>query len=243
MRKFLSLIFAIVLFLPSSSFAAIAFDNSADGSTATASFSTSYTVSGSNTLLVVTWNAGGTSASTFTGGTYGGQALTSIGFIPSHTGDDSVQSAYLLGAPTGSNTLTLNWSSNTGTIFVAIASYNGVSQVGFPDATGTGSPGTNSTKVSTFTGSITPSASNVWGIMVGQAGSTAVTAGTNTKVREDEPGSITTTDTNGANTGTFSLEWTFSGSGSQYSALYFSIAPVGAVVTVTPNPFTHAMWY
>lgn len=175
---------------------AIAFDtsdNPAGGTTG----SPSYTVTGSDPLIMATIS--GDATVTFTDPTcsYNNVSLTRL--IGQDTGSvlNYGQTIHGLAGPaTGSNTFSFA-SNDTDEIRVLIASYSGVSQTGLPDATNQAIPASPSTGA---TASITTVASDCW-ILYGvytNGGNIAVTAGAT--LREQPPSRTDSWmgDTNGA---------------------------------------------
>lgn len=221
--------------------AAIAFDASASEAGLAANDKTlAITTSGSNRLLVVliqSSNSGGSNDITLA--QYAGVNMTLISFI-SDLDNADVWVYYILNPAIGANDI--HFTSSTADLRrITATSYNGVSQVGFPDATGTGSP-KNQIAGTSLQGSITTVADNSWLWMGGCVGSAAVTAGTNTTLRTNSTGDYTTSDSNGAQTpaGAYSLNWSFSLSAA--NAVYFSFAPAVAATTANFGWFLFQWW-
>jgi hypothetical protein len=218
----------------------IARDNNIDsGVLSSNSVSFSYTVNSStNGLLLSFFFMNGIDATTpVTAMTYHLAAGSSLGmYNRAASPGNAFDIWYLLAPASGSNTFT---GTSVGTTIrrALLVSYTGVSQVAPPDATGTGSPVVDTGSVASFSKTIAPVASNVWGIMGATAFSgLAYTAGANTSIVVSDTDGFNVLDTNAAETGSFTMNATFT---AQHNALtYFSIAPVAAVTTtVTPIPF------
>lgn len=174
---------------------AIAFDNATDTSQSTQNPSLSYNVSGSNTLLIAVLfeNSGDDDV---TGVTYNGNSLTQENKVQLTSGNYCYEYA-LLGASTGSNTLSISRSSSGSGqgLGIAIASYDNVKQSGFPDA----SHSTTGTTVGTISDSVTTSADNAW-VMTGYCTASnngPVYAGTGTTERTSTPNVAGIFDSNG----------------------------------------------
>lgn len=215
---------------------AITYDNSAIGTAAnTTSKTLGLTVgTGSNRLIVVYVQYSTTGGSSpLTAATYGGVNLTSYAYIDDNLQQASCEVLYLLNPPSGANNVSL-----TSSVFnmrtVGAASYSGVNQNTFPDATGTGSPLTRAVAAANLAANTTSIADNCWGLMMGSVNA-AVTAGTNATVRQQVTQELVFGDTNADQTpaGTFTQNWTFSSA--KLDAIYFSIAPFAAAVVSTKN--------
>jgi hypothetical protein len=136
----------------------IAYDNSAffSGSSST-NFSNSYTTgSGADRFMIAEVFDGGD----LTGVTYGGISLTKIG---STCTSEPYSRWYLYGPASGANNFVVT-SSGSEPGRVVVATYSGVAQSGFPDASSSlvNSFGTTSVSVAA-----TPVASGAWGILIG----------------------------------------------------------------------------
>lgn len=161
--------------------------------------------------------------------TYNGTGMTSYQYQDSNTiGSMSVR--YLLGPSSGTHNIAIN----TGTVvqrYIAAASYTGVKQSGFPDATGTGSPQVISVATSNIAGSTTSSADNCWAfIWANNDTGQAVSAGTNTTIRQNIASQgFAWADPNAAKTpaGTITLNLSFAGN-CKIIGIYGSFAPAVA---------------
>jgi hypothetical protein len=124
----------------------------------TTSYTQAHTITGSNTLLIVSLFSRNVAAS---GITWGGTALTLLS-SRALGGGDFTEVYYLVGAATGNKNVVVTYPS-AANLAGGIASYTGVKQTGFPDASDfTQTPsGTNAN----YSASITSSANNCWGFL------------------------------------------------------------------------------
>lgn len=156
---------------------AIAFDSKTAVSTsATASLSFSHTCSGTDRILFVLTCANG-AAFTTTGVTYNGAAMTVATSL--RVGAGPIQYIwYLINPDSGSNTVSIT---NSGSVTAGSAiSFNGVSQTGFPVATGSDGSASGSTS---YTTNITTVADNSFILSASRTNAgLAFTAGANTTV-------------------------------------------------------------
>lgn len=139
---------------------AIAYDNSGYMSynNTTTSWSTAnYTVTGSNTLLVVTTFFVGTDQTPLTI-SYNGVNLIQAGGAPTHLESNDYTSIWYALGVSGTHTINLTKSIAGSTCFVSAASYTGVKQTGQPDAYSSNTS-TSGTSIST---TITTVADNSW---------------------------------------------------------------------------------
>lgn len=161
---------------------AIAYDNSATiavGAYNSTAVTASYTVTGTNTLLVIRiYSSSGNDD--VSGVTYAGTSMTQHAKQLLSSGN-YIYTYILLGAATGANNIVISKSSTTN-FATSIASYTGVKQSGFPDATvsDTGTTTGNITKV------ITTIADNCWVISTYCAaeGDSPITAGAGNTLRQ-----------------------------------------------------------
>lgn len=132
---------------------AIAFDNATSGSNiASASPSFSFTTSGSDRVLLLflnKWTGGGSPAATYNG--------VSMSLLGSHASDGTWMVFYLLNPDSGSNTLAISGLPSTRSLW-CVASYTGVRQASFPDASDFTDTGTGTSLTTT----ITTNADNCW---------------------------------------------------------------------------------
>ncbi len=159
----------------------IAFDaaSHAENNDGTASLTFSHTVSGTNRLLIVETTTNQPQNSV-TGITYNGVSMTSVvgGF---NAASVVIQMFYLIAPDTGTHNVVVTMANNTTGKAAQAASYTGVLQTGFPDATSTLTP----LAVSNTTQTITTMADNCW-IAWGVYSGGAITAVTNCVVRGQE---------------------------------------------------------
>lgn len=156
-KKILALFFVLTAILPSSAFAAIAYDNGAFVENAVGSTVTlSHTVAGSQTILWVSVIVA--AGDRVTGITYAGISMTQA--VKVNTTGTVYHYLYYLVAPTDATNDIVVSLTLSSTITVASASYTGAAQTGVPDAsgsaTGTGTDGTRT---------ITTVADNSWVVM------------------------------------------------------------------------------
>ena len=245
MRKLAA--FLLVVLFPLQAFAAITFDTSFKSAAITATtWTQAYTVgAGSNGLMLVACNYSTTTGSDpMSSLTYNGITLHEFQYKDDNTTEGSMGVYYgLLGTTDGASH---NLSANAGTVtirYCIIASYLGVNQSGFPDASGTGSPVLQTTAGTSFAASVTSVANNSWGFLYFQNG-TAQTAGANTTIRQQLTGQVFTwSDTNGPQTpaGAFTMNLSFASS--KYSAIFGSFAPAVAAAVAVPVPIFSAIWW
>lgn len=209
---------------------AIAFDAaSAAGnvSTSTSPLTFSHTCSGTNRILFV--EAGQRNASTVSGITYNGVAMTQIGTVlhPPLTTSDGNYLYYLINPATGAHNVSIAYGGGAD-LRGSSVSYTGAKQSGVPDQSTTLTGSATSNSMSLTLGA------NSWSIMcIGMDGGTA-TAGTNSTYRTDNVGITEFFDSNGANTGSFTMSFTAPGGGTSYSGFMVSILPA---VTATNSDF------
>lgn len=153
---------------------AIAFDNS-KGGLGGGAFPFAYTCSGTSRLLIFTSvliSSGDNPPSP----TYNGVALTQASKL-NFSGTSWMYVYYLLNPASGSNNIAITGTSPN---VSHIASYTGVSQAGFPDATAT-----NSGSSTSLSNQITTVLDNCWSVMaIASTNGGTVTGGTNAVVRD-----------------------------------------------------------
>lgn len=152
------------------------------------SITTAHTVSGDNRVLfvsVTTANSGG-GGDVVSGVTYDGTSMTLAGKVATYSGSPDGLETYLyyLFAPAvGSHDIVVSYSSLSGYVWVANASYKNVSQSGL-DAVATSSANLQQSSIS---GSVTTNADNAWVVMGSFSGDGNTSAGAGTTVRATSP--------------------------------------------------------
>jgi hypothetical protein len=203
----------------------ISFDSSSFGSEQTyvTSGTWSHTVSGNNRLLIA---CAASYQSDFSGATYDGASMTLLEdeYV---TGYDAAPYHYiacwgLLNPDVGTHNILVNFVGTAAWIVGAAESFDGVSQIGFPDAVMT-----NQETGSTYTGTLTTTAANTWGLLytINKIGPTS--AGVGTVIRQSEQGGGTAIgDSNGSwsTPGSNSLSMTAASSG-PWGGIMISFAP------------------
>lgn len=176
--------FGIILALSAqTTFAAALYDSSADlAQTSPASTTNSWTVSVptlTNGLAVVeAWQDDSGTTPVVTAATLGGQAMTVQSVTTGSSPWSIVYLAYLLGPPSGSQTLTITTSASH-EFRGKIAFYSGINQTGQPDVTYVTSNGTSATASATIT--TVTSGDMIAGVIDGN--NSALTAGNGTHLR------------------------------------------------------------
>lgn len=178
-----------------------------------ASWSASYTVTGSNPALVVF--AEHSSGETVTSATYNGVALTIVNSITVYTGT-AVTALILIAPATGANTLTVNFSASS-THNVMAESYSGVFSGG--NTGGSDSKNTSTWSASSANQSIvtTTIANNSWLVIYLRSDGGTYTASTNVSIQNNVANIALMGDNNaaitpaGATTQTFTATGTNSG--------------------------------
>ncbi len=210
----------------------IAFDNSTLN---TANFDVSssifsHTVIGNtNGFLVVAVEFNPNSSYAITGITYDGAALIDTGWHPSASLTGAISVWYLFAPSAGTHNVVIT--ATTPTIRHAIvASYTGVRQSGFPDASGTGNPDIITTATTHMAESVTTVADNSWVIMpFTKNGGSTPTGDFGTVLRQiAEPfgGNINFADSNGPvhPAGAYAIGAT-TPDANKWASVFFSIAP------------------
>lgn len=168
---------------------AIAFDSATAATPVVSSvLAYSHTVSGSNPLLFVgVVSATADVSPSFV--SYAGNQMTQQGTTITRPGSSRRFSLwYQLATAAGANNVVVSFASAQGTINSGAVSYNGVSQVGFPDASGNGSATSSS-----ILGVLTTVADNSWMVMATTQDNVDVTSsmigtGTTMRVGGNPPG-------------------------------------------------------
>lgn len=209
---------------------AIAFDASSDGGRATAASQTwAHTCTGVNLYLKVTVLVGAVENMTSGTVTYNGVSLAMLGSeMLNHAGNYKLSDWYLLGPATGTHNIVVTPNSSSDTMSVA-ASYTGVKQTGFPDASGSRQPA----QAASVTETLTTVADNCWmawgGLDEFGTGQTAG-AGTTLRVVNSGYGGVFIADSNGSvgTAGSHSLVMNASNAADWMNDLFLSFAPVAA---------------
>ncbi len=170
---------------------AIAVDSTAGNTGTTSPNIWSHICTGSNLILFVAVRAEGVSATVSV--TYNGVSMTQAG-SKSSSGSEVNFLFYLLNPATGTHNVSVTFSGSYGN--GASASYTGVKQSGFPDASANSGGGIVTPPLNV---SVTTVADNCWVIASGQdnTGSGVVGAGTSTTARKFQNNSLIILDTNG----------------------------------------------
>lgn len=190
---------------------------------------------GSNGLLIVgilIIDVG--NADQLTGITYNGTAMTQIA-KQNVSNLYWLYSYYLLGPSTGSNTIAISFANTPLYVLSANASYAGVSQSGFPDASASekSTPATSTT----ISGTVTTVADNSWVTMVGFAESNTTSSGSGTKrIADATLGRLVIGDSNAAQTPAGGVTLTFNCASDHVGSNTVSFAPVGGGGGATPTP-------
>ncbi len=200
----------------------IAYDNSTANRTSGTSISYSYTATGANLLMIVGMWVGTAQTPTVT---YNSVPLTVYAGSP-YTGEGAgnVYLCYLIGPATGAHTLAISIGGGAQNIDSAVATYSGVKQSGFADA----SSEIHLTNQGNFSKALTTVADNCWLAAVTAQSVNVPTAGANTTLRADgSTENIIFADSNAAKTpaGSYSLAWTNAGSLNGVSGIIVSFEP------------------
>lgn len=229
MKKLLFIL--LFIWFPSISHAAISYDNSISAFGSGTSLSTgSLTINTTNELLVCNIYWGLNNNTNLTSVTANGVSMTQHGTTQTTTGQGGPGRQavyYLYGATTG--VVTASYALTTGSD-IACASYIGVKQTGFPDASGSNLV----QSAITNTMSVTTVADNTWTIMFTDTAD-ITSAGTGSTVRVNlEPNSNSGLwDSNGAITPAGSHSMTVTqNSASAFAGMIISIEPY-----ITPTSF------
>lgn len=218
---------------------AIAIDNSQQAiAFATSVTYTGFTVTGSNMIGIVSVanqaNAGGSWATDTSGVTFNGSAMTKIDVVQINSGYGNSVSLWGRLAPTTGNVVATR-STNVDRITICIATYSGVSQSTAIGSLTKTSLGTSSG--SSFTGTLT-AGTNSW-VVLGtyiSAGGGPGTAGSGTTLRVKDGEINYLFDSNGAVSGSTSLNVNCGGS-FPYGYVMVSFDPASAAVANTTNFF------
>ena len=218
MKKLLTFILAAFL-LPSTSFAAIAFDAASTGTSGT------HTTSGTNRIMFgLAYDDSGDNCAA---PTYNSVAMTLIDKIQTSAGNNEYAYVYYLVNPAlGANTYAFSGTGCNGTI----VSYTGASQTGVPDST---AKLANSDATHTVTTTVV--ASNSW-IVGSYAGNRATSMGTGTTCRGNCGAQFTQVDSGAAvASGSQSLSVVQGGSPAIQAMVIASFAPHVDAPVIVPN--------
>lgn len=230
---------AIALFLvPSTTFAAIAFDTSKTGGSGVATSPLYYTMTlgGTDTAICVA-NQGGVSASDTTtnvqiGTIAGTSTATKEGGV--QTPSDRFSDLWcLLNPPTGTVTVRVDF---TGTFLTSLAS--AFSGVGAIDAAITKTTGA----ATTFSISNTTLQNNAWVLAEGDNANATPSAGAATTVRQGATG-MALGDSNAAITPAGSATLNFSSVSGTWSGVMVALEPPAAAVLDAANYLTHSIFF
>ena len=183
---------------------------------------------------------GSCSTDKVTGVTDNATSLTDAGYYIGNTSpvDGALKTYYGFAPAQGTHNIVMSASASC-ILYATAATYTGVEQSGFPDASGTGNPLNDSGAVTTFQATTTTANNNAWAVLVGvpsQSGS--ATAGLNTTIRQQQSGALYYADSNGpvSPAGSIGLNWS-TASSTHWLSNYFSITPVtsypGTTATTT----------
>lgn len=185
MKKYLvALFFALSFFViaPNGAWAAIAFDAASSGGTSSSGtgWTWSHTVTGTNTILLVQLNQN--TDDHVSGVTYNSVAMTKLTGVNFGVNPSNVSVWYLINPSTGANTISVSTNQDRSMVGSSV-SYTGVSQTGFPDASGSA----NANGVTTITATLTTVADNAWVILFNSLseGTDNQTAGAGTTLRRN----------------------------------------------------------
>lgn len=225
MRKYL-LILAFCI-LPQISYAAISYDTSVaapDVAGGTASVTFAYTVSGLNPVLIVGINnLSNVDDIGTTPPTYNSVTMTLLQKVHDSGSSRWDYVYYMLNPPTGvADNIVVTRVNTTSNLRVLAASYDGVSQINFPDNSKTATP--SATPVKTTMASIL---SGCWYVIYGENNTAVTGAGTGTTFRtNDVHTSGMLGDSNAPLPGQTNISLSLTGNGSSFwGIILFSMAP------------------
>jgi len=223
---------------------AIAVDATSDGGRATAANQTySHTSTGSNLLMLTAVLVGAVENMTSGSVTYNGVAHTMLGSeMLNHATNYKLSLWYLIAPATGAHNVVVTPNSSSDTMAVTVT-YSGVSQTGFPDASGSRQPA----QASQVTESLTTIADNCWMTLVSlDEFGTSMTAGAGTTIRKQNSGygGVFIADSNGSvgAAGSHSLVINASNSADWMNDIFVSFAPAGSgtVMSMGSGSLSHA---
>jgi RHS repeat-associated protein len=225
----------------------IAFDDSGLGGNGTPASSLTFsylTNSNTNGIIVVGVDESAATSTCgtdkVTGVTDNGTALTDAGYYIDNTTtvNGALKTYYGFSPATSTHNIVVSASASC-ILYATAATYTGVKQSAFPDASGTGNPLSDSGAVTLFQATTTTANRNAWAILLGvPSGAGVATAGSNTTIRQQQSGNLYYADSNGpiAPAGPFGLNWS-TASSTHWAANYFSLTPVvsnpGTTATTT----------
>ena len=216
---------------------AIATDATAKSTGSAATSKTwSHTCAGSDRILIVHgWNNSVNGATTFTGCTYNGVAMTSLGSSYFLAVGGYTEVFYLAGPATGTHDIVLSQSASQYVAGIS-ASYTGVKQTSPLSGTVT----QNTTVTTNEATTVATTDDNSWVVAaVAENGGGAQTAGANTVARLVDVALMNggIYDSNSAVTpaGNYTLNFNGTGVGRTWVDIAFAMAPAGAAVVATKN--------
>ena len=213
---------------------AIAFDNSLARTNGTTSVTVAFTITGTDTAIVVTVEHTGTISSV----TYAGTNLTKVGTVAAHGGiGEALTSWILVGTSTGSNNIIATCSAGADVNVMAV-SYTGVNSGG---GTG-GSDASNTASLDNVSGNqtlaTTTASDNAW-IVLGVRSEQAASVVTNVTYRQSTADVATIGDTNAAITPAGSTNQTINTTVSgDLSMVSVALKPAGGAVAYVQNNLT-----
>lgn len=225
----------------------IAYDNSAisGNGTPASSLTFSYTTNNNTNGLIVVGveesaPTGSCTPDKITGVTYNGTALTDAGYYAGNATSvgGALKTYYGFAPATSTHNIVVSASASC-ILYATAATYTGVKQSSFPDASGTGNPLSDSGAVLRMQATTTTTNNNAWAVLSGvSSGAGAATAGPSALIRQQQTGNLVYSDSNGpiSPAGQIGLNWT-TASSTHWAADYFSLTPVtsypGTVATST----------
>lgn len=213
---------------------AIAFDAASEElifNVSSASVTVSHTISGTDRILVLGITTFDSTATNLVSGiTYDGVAMTKLTEIAVQA-NARMSVWYLIAPNTGTNDIVATFAANQTYVWLAAASYTGVKQSGFPDASNSSATPTSST----ISDSVTTVADNCWVVMCGYGGSAGITAGANTTLRAVSVGDTRQgiCDNNAAKTPAGSVTLTLNCNNDNTAAVIFSLEPAPTSIEYT----------
>lgn len=230
MRKLLATLL-LILALPSTSFAAIAFDNSAGASGNGNTGTLSLTTAGANELIVLCTFDVNTGATNITA-TVDGSNMTQITSSQQGTADaNKMQMFYFLGTSAGAHTIAYSSANVGGLAQLDASSYNGVSQTAQPDNFAS----TTDDSLISKTVALTINTANSWEVLCGRWGGQIMNASTgSTKRQQPVAGALSLFDSNGPlSTGNNNMIITTSGA-QEIGTMEASFKPFTAAAATYP---------
>lgn len=247
MKTCLLVLLPLLFILPGSAHAAIAYDNSIavdPGTNLSTSYSTSFTNTAGNALVVAVWTRYASAYTKPTSVTYNGVALTYLADYNDGAADYKDVSFWGLASPaTGANTLTVNLTGTSIRNAVMAVSLTGAAASPF-GAVGGG--GASSASSGSF--SVTTTAANSWivGAESDDGGTAATVTGTNQTLRASVvaaggySNTISTQTT--TSTGSYTNSWNFSATGA-WAGGGVEVKEATAAVGGGLVPLWRAFWF